>query len=257
MMKQLFLAAALFFSITVTNAQGLKNLIKKATTKDSTTGKSAIDNVLGGTTGSGSQLSTADVVSGLKEALTQGTTKGAEKLSAVDGFFKDAAIKILLPEEAQKVMTTVSKIPGGQKMVDDAILSMNRAAEDAAKSAAPIFVNAIKNMSINDAWGILKGGDSAATKYLRITTTTPLTAAFKPVIETSLQKVNATQYWNTLFTTYNKLPLVKKINPDLTGYVTDKALSGMFYQVAQQEAKIRKDPVAQTTDLLKKVFGKQ
>lgn len=250
-MKQLLVAISVL-SLTTVHAQGIKGLIKKATTKDST-GKSAVDKITGG--GSGTQLSTTDIIGGLKEALTQGTTKGAEKLSAVDGFFKDAAIKILLPAEAQKVMTTVSKIPGGQKMVDDAILSMNRAAEDASKSAAPIFVNAIKNMSINDAWGILKGGDSAATKYLRTTTTGALTEAFRPVIETSLNKVNATQHWNTLFTAYNKVPFVQKINPDLTAYVTDKALSGMFYQVAQQEAKIRKDPVAQTTDLLKKVFG--
>lgn len=251
-MKQLLLVAITLASISISQAQGIKNLIKKATTKDST-GKSIADKITGGT--SGTQLSTADIVGGLKEALTQGTTTGAAKLSAVDGFFKDAAIKILLPAEAQKVMTTVSKIPGGQKMVDDAILSMNRAAEDASKSAAPIFVNAIKNMSISDAWGILKGGDSAATKYLRTTTTGALTEAFRPVIETSLSKVNATQHWNTLFTAYNKLPFVQKINPDLTAYVTDKALAGMFYQVAQQEAKIRKDPVAQTTDLLKKVFG--
>jgi hypothetical protein len=251
-MKQLLVAAISVLSLTSVNAQGIKGLIKKATTKDST-GKSIVDKITGGT--AATQLSTADVVSGLKEALTQGTTKGAEKLSAVDGFFKDAAIKILLPAEAQKVMTTVSKIPGGQKMVDDAILSMNRAAEDAAKSAAPIFGGAIKNMSISDAWGILKGGDSAATKYLRTTTTGALTEAFRPVIESSLSKVNATQHWNSLFNAYNKLPFVQKINPDLTAYVTDKALSGMFYQVAQQEAKIRKDPVAQTTDLLKKVFG--
>jgi hypothetical protein len=251
-MKQVFIILTMVASFSSINAQGIKGLIKNATKKDST-GKSTIDKITGGN--SGSQLSTADVVSGLKEALTKGTTAGAEKLSAVDGFFKDAAVKILLPEEAQKVMTTVSKLPGGQKMVDDAILSMNRAAEDAAKKAAPIFVDAIKGMSINDAWGILKGGDSAATKYLRTSTSGALTTAFKPVIETSLAKVNATQYWNTLFSAYNKVPFVKQVNPDLTGYVTDKALSGMFYQVAQQEAKIRKDPMAQTTDLLKKVFG--
>jgi len=253
-MKRIFICSVAIALSVSSQAQGLKGIIKKATTKDST-GKSTVDKIVGGTSGTGTSLSTADVISGLKEALTQGTTKGAEKLSAVDGFFKDAAIKILLPEQAQKVMTTVSRIPGGQKLVDDAILSMNRAAEDASKSAAPIFVTAIKNMSINDAWGILKGGDSAATKYLRTTTTSPLTEAFRPVIEKSLAKVNATQYWSTLFSTYNKLPMVQKINPDLTAYVTDKALGGMFYQVAQQEAKIRKDPVAQTTDLLKKVFG--
>lgn len=239
-MKQFLTATFLVLSFSASQAQGIKGLIKKAT---------------GGST-STTQLSTADVVSGLKEALAVGTQRGAEKLSAADGFFKDAAIKILLPAEAQKVMATVSKLPGGQKMVDNAILSMNRAAEDASKSAAPIFVSAIKNMSINDAWGILKGGDSSATKYLRTATTGALTEAFRPVIEQSLAKVNATQYWNTLFSTYNKFSL-QKVNPDLTGYVTDKALAGMFHQVAQEEQKIRKDPVAQTTDILKKVFGKQ
>jgi hypothetical protein len=132
---------------------------------------------------------------------------------------------------------------------------MNRAAEDAAKSAAPIFINAIKQMSIQDAWGILKGGDTAATAYLRTTTTSPLTEAFRPVIETSLDKVNATQYWNTVFTTYNKMPLTNKVDPDLSAYVTEKALSGIFYQVALQEAQIRANPAARTTDILKKVFS--
>ncbi len=253
-MKYIFICSAVLVLSLSAQAQGIKGLIKKATTKDSTTGKSAVDKIIGGTSGSGTQLSSTDVVSGLKEALAVGTQKGAEKLSAADGFFKDAAIKILIPAEAQKVITTVSKIPGGQKMVDDAILSMNRAAEDASKSAAPIFVNAIKNMSITDAFGILKGGDTAATKFLRVTTSGALTEAFKPVIQTSLDKVNATQYWNKLFTTYNKFSL-QKVNPDLTGYVTDKALAGMFHQVALEEQKIRKDPVAQTTDILKKVFG--
>lgn len=175
-------------------------------------------------------------------------------MSAVDGFFKDAAIKILMPQEAQNVIEAVKKVPGGDKMVDDAILSMNRAAEDAAKSAAPIFVNAIKGMSISDAFGILRGGDTAATAYLRRQTTNQLTEAFRPVIEQSLAKVNATHYWNTVFSTYNRFAL-KKVNPDLAGYVTDKALYGIFYQVAEEERKIRKDPLAQTTNLLKKVFG--
>jgi len=140
--------------------------------------------------------------------------------------------------------------------VDEAILSMNRAAEDAAKSAAPIFVDAIKQMTIQDAAGILKGGDSAATTYLRQKTNTSLTNAFNPIIKQSLAKVDATQYWNTAFSAYNKVPFVKKVNTDLTAYVTEKALAGIFYQVAQEEQKIRKNPAAQTTDLLKKVFGK-
>ena len=140
--------------------------------------------------------------------------------------------------------------------VDEAILSMNRAAEDAAKSAAPIFVDAIKQMSIQDAEGILSGGDSAATSYLRKKTNASLTNAFNPIIKQSLSKVDATQYWNTAFSAYNKVPFVKKVNTDLNAYVTEKALSGIFYQVALEEQKIRKNPAAQTTDLLKKVFGK-
>ena len=132
---------------------------------------------------------------------------------------------------------------------------MNRAAEDAAKSAAPIFLNSIKQMSISDAWSILRGGDTAATAYLRKTTTASLTNAFKPVIDNSLQKVDATKYWNTVFTAYNKFSF-NKVNPDLSAYVTEKALYGIFYEIGQQEMQIRKDPVARTTDILKKVFGK-
>lgn len=220
-------------------AQGLKGIINKVTNKDKSTKGS---------------LSTEEVVQGLKEALSVGAEKSATQLSNVDGYFKNAAIKILLPTEVQKVQDAVTKIPGGSKLVDDAILSMNRAAEDAAKSAAPIFINAIKNMSFADAWSILKGGDSAATKYLKQQTTKPLTEAFRPIIDKSLAKVNATQHWNTVFSTYNKFSF-KKVNPDLASYVTDKALEGIFYQLAQEELKIRKDPVAQTTNILKKVFG--
>ncbi len=204
--------------------------------------------------GSKGSLSTADVASGLKEALNKGVSSGTAKLSSLDGFFKDAALKILMPPEALKVEKTLRGIGLG-KEVDDAILSMNRAAEDAAKSAAPIFLNAVKQMSIEDAWGILKGGDTAATNYLREKTTVSLTQAFKPVIDNSLEKTGATKYWNTAFSSYNKFSL-KKINPDLSSYVTDKALTGIFYEIALEEAQIRKDPLAQTSDLLKKVFGK-
>jgi len=236
---------------TALQAQGLKGLIKKATTKDSTSGKSIL-NQIGGS--SSSSLSSSDVASGLKEALQIGAQQASNKLSSVDGFLGNAAIKILLPPEAQKVEKTLRSM-GMEKQVNDAITSMNRAAEDAAKSAAPIFIEAIKGMSINDAFGILKGGDSAATKYLQGKTTDQLTNAFKPIIQQSLDKVDATKYWNTLATTYNKVPMVKKVNTDISSYVTEKALSGIFYQVAQEELKIRKNPVAQTTDLLKKVFG--
>jgi hypothetical protein len=254
-MKKITLAAVAFVLASATQAQGLKGLMKKATAKDSATGKSGISNVLGSIKSSGKDsLTTTDVVGGLKEALTVGAEKSAAKLSAMDGFFGNAAIKILMPPEAQKVEKTLRGM-GLNKQVDEAILSMNRAAEDAAKSAAPIFVDAIKGMSIQDAWGILRGSDTAATAYLKNKTTTPLTEAFRPVIAASVDKVGATKYWNTVFSTYNKFSK-DKVNTDLTAYVTEKALYGIFLQVAQEEQKIRKDPVAQTTELLKKVFGK-
>lgn len=236
-----------FFSIYSANAQNLKSLIKQSAIQTN----SVINKIP-----QSSQLSNTDIVNGLKEALTLGAQKSASKLSAVDGFFKDAALKILLPPEAQKISDMVSKIPGGNKLVDDAILSMNRAAEDAAKSAAPIFIDAIKKISINDAIGILKGNDTAATHYLKSNTINPLTIAFKPTIEQSLAKVNATQYWNSLMSAYNKFPFNKKINPDLSAYVTEKTISGVFTQIAVEEQKIRKDPAAQVTNTLKKVFGK-
>ncbi len=203
--------------------------------------------------GNKDSLSSNDIASGLKEALNNGITKGTGKLSAVDGFFKDAAIKILLPPEAQKVEKTLRGIGLG-KVVDDAVLSMNRAAEDAAKSAAPIFLDAVKQMSFNDALGILRGGDTAATGYLKTKTTASLTQTFKPVIDKSLEKTDATKYWNKAFSTYNKFTY-NKINPDLSSYVTDKALSGIFHEIAEQEKLIRKDPLARTSDMLKKVFA--
>jgi hypothetical protein len=165
----------------------------------------------------------------------------------------NAAVKILMPPEARKVEETLRKFGLGSQ-VDQAITSMNRAAEDAAKSAAPIFVNAIKSMTIEDAFGILRGGDTAATAYLRRQTTSPLTEAFRPVIDKSLAKVDATKYWNTVFSTYNRFSK-EKVNTDLPAWVTERALSGIFLQLAQEEAEIRKNPAARTSELLKKVFG--
>jgi hypothetical protein len=248
-MKKLYvltLAALLCYSAG--QAQILKNVFKK-----DSTGKSGLDKALKKVPKSASGLSNDEVINGLKEALQVGTERSAQKLSAMDGFFKDAVIKILMPPEAQKVEKTLRKFGFG-KQVDNAILSMNRAAEDAAKSAAPIFVNAIKQMSFQDAMSILRGGDFAATNYLKEKTLASLTEAFRPVIESSLRKVDATKYWNTVFTTYNKFSR-EKVDTDLPAYVTDKAMSGIFYQVGQEEQKIRKDPVARTTDLLKKVFS--
>ncbi|MFI5187306.1 MAG: DUF4197 domain-containing protein [Chitinophagales bacterium] len=248
-MKKIFLiAVSTLFFFSFSHAQ-LKDIFKK-----DSSGKSGLDKIVQKIPGKGSgNLTNDEVINGLKEALQVGTQRGTDKLSAIDGFFKDAAIKILMPPEAQKVEKTLRSVGMG-KQVDKAILSMNRAAEDAAKSATTIFVDAIKQMSIQDAFGILKGGDFAATNYLKEKTTASLTEAFRPVIEKSLKKVDATKYWNTVFTTYNNFSS-EKVNTDLSAYVTDKALSGIFYQVGQEEQKIRKDPVARTTDILKKVFA--
>jgi hypothetical protein len=159
-----------------------------------------------------------------------------------------------MPEQAQKVEKTLRSMGMG-KLVDDAIASMNHAAEDASKSAAPIFVNAIKSMTVTDGLNILRGADTSATAYLRKNASPELTKAYTPVIDSALQKTGATKYWKDVFDTYNKIPLVSKVDPDLSSYVTQKAISGIFYYVAQEEIQIRKDPAAQVTDLLKKVFG--
>ncbi|RQO31860.1 DUF4197 domain-containing protein [Taibaiella sp. KBW10] len=200
-------------------------------------------------------LSNTQIVSGLKEALRIGANNAAGKLSLTDGFFKNTAIKILMPAEVQQVEKTLRSVGMGS-VVDKAILAMNRAAEDASKQAAPIFVNAITTMSLQDGVGILTGGNTAATNYLKLKTTDALTQAFRPIIQSSLQKVGATNLWKTVFTTYNQLPLVaKKVNPDLSGYVVEKAMDGMFYSISQEEAKIRTNPAAQVTSLLQQVFG--
>lgn len=235
------------------DAQRFKSIINKVT-KD-TSSRSSINKVINAASSYRKDtLSTNTIASGLKEALQVGTERGVQKLSAANGFFQDAAIKILMPEEAQKVEQKLRAVGLG-KQVDNAILTMNRAAEDASKNAAPIFLNAIKQMSITDAVGILKGGDSAATTYLKNKTTNNLTEAFRPVIQQSLAKVGATKYWNTIFTTYNRFT-TDKVNTDLSSYVTEKALAGIFHEVGLQEQKIRKDPMAQTTALLKTVFGR-
>jgi hypothetical protein len=246
-MKKFFVLGLASLMIVISSQAQFKNLLKK-----DSSGKNGIDKMIQKTSVK-QGLSNDEIVQGLKEALNVGANNAGKQLSAVDGFFKDAAIKILMPPEAQKAEKKLRSLGMG-KLVDDAILSMNRAAEDAAKSAAPIFINAVKQMSIQDAVGILRGSDFAATNYLKDKTTSPLTEAFRPVIENSLKKVDATKYWNTVFTTYNKFSS-DKINPDLSAYVTEKSLAGIFHQVGLEEQKIRKDPMARTTDILKKVFS--
>ena len=200
------------------------------------------------------ELTSDEVGGGLKEALVKGIGKGVVKASATDGYFGNALLKIPFPKDAKKVENTLRDIGLG-KEVDKFVKSLNRGAEDAAKSAKPIFVKAITSMTIQDAFGILKGEKNAATQYLRRTTESDLVKAFTPIIDESLKKVNATKYYGELITRYNKIPLVEKMNPDLTSYATQKAIDGLFVLVEEEEANIRANPIARTTELLKKVFG--
>ena len=199
-------------------------------------------------------LSEGDIVSGLKEALNIVISNGSAEASKVDGFFKNDLIKIVVPPEAQKVATTLRKMGMGAQ-VDKFTLSLNRAAEDAAKKSKPIFVKAITSMTIPDALSILKGQDDAATQYLKKTTNDELFNTFFPVVDSTLNLNKATQYYTELVTIYNEIPLVKKVNPDLKKYATQKTIDGLYILIAQEEKKIRVDPVARVSDILKRVFG--
>lgn len=202
-------------------------------------------------------LTSADVASGLKEALVTGITKGSNEVSQTNGYLKNPSIKIPFPPEVQKVEQKLRSIGLGNE-VDKFITTLNRGAEEAAKEAKPIFVSAITSMTIQDAWGILKGDNQeAATNYLRKTTSDQLRAKFAPVMKEALDKVNATKYYADIVNTYNRIPLVDKVNPDLEGYATEKAMNGLFFMIAKEEMNIRKDPGARATELLKKVFKEQ
>ncbi|MEO5675581.1 MAG: DUF4197 domain-containing protein [Chitinophagales bacterium] len=225
---------------------GLSSQSSGTTASPSTTGSATQSQIPG--------LSTDKIISGLKEALTLGAQKSSDKLSITDGFFKNLAVKILMPPEAKDVETKLRALGMGQ-MVDNAILSMNRAAEQASRDAAPIFIDAVKSMSFSDAASILTGPADAATQYLKRTTTSQLTSRFKPVIQAALNKTDATKYWTDVFSNYNKIPFVNKVNPDLTGFVTQKALDGLFVTLAGEEAKIRKDPAGTANSVIQDVFG--
>lgn len=201
-------------------------------------------------------LSNAEIGSGLKEALNKGVTKQVKKLTAEDGFYKNEAVKILLPEELQKVDTKLRQM-GMASLADEGIKVLNRAAEDAVKEATPIFVNAITSMTITDAKQIVMGSDNSATLYLEKTTSKPLYSKFSPVVSNSLDKVGADKVWTNIIDKYNKLPLVSKVNPDLTDYVTNKAMEGVFTMIAVEEKNIRTNLSSRTSDLLKKVFALQ
>jgi len=224
----------------ISNAQ-FKDILAKAAEKINAVTKSS---------------SSLDIAAGLKEALNKGVTDQVSKLTAIDGFYRNEAVKILLPAELAKVDKTLRKM-GMSKLADEGILALNRAAEDAVKEATPIFVSAIKNITITDAKGILLGNENAATLYLQSATTTSLYAKFNPVVQKSIGKVGADIIWTKLIKQYNMIPLVTKVNPDLTDYVTNKALDGVFTMITVEEKNIRTNINARTTDVLKKVFAMQ
>lgn len=197
-----------------------------------------------------------DIAAGLKEALNNGISKQVSKLTARDGFFSNEAVKILLPEELRKVDTGLRKI-GLSSLADEGLKVLNRAAEDAVKEATPIFVDAVRNMSFNDARTILMGNHSSATTYLQNSTTAALYGKFNPVIKNSFAKVGADKVWTNIITKYNSIPLVNKVNPDLTNYVTNQALNGVFKMVAVEEKNIRTNLSARTSLVLQKVFTLQ
>ncbi|MDT0622208.1 DUF4197 domain-containing protein [Croceitalea vernalis] len=201
-------------------------------------------------------LGNGEIASGLKEALNFGIEKQVSKLSAQDGFFKNELVKILLPEELSKVDKTLRDIGLG-KLADEGLKVLNNAAEDAVREATPIFVDAVKNMSFTDAKNILLGADNAATTYLEQQTNSKLYAKFNPIIEQSFKKVGADQIWSNLITKYNTLPLTNDVNPDLTEYVTQEALEGVYTMISIEEKEIRNKVSSRSTDLLKRVFTLQ
>ncbi len=192
---------------------------------------------------------------GIKEALTQGVANAVLNLNKTDGFFGSEFYKMLLPPDALKVERTLRNIGMGAQ-VDKAILSINRGAEDAVAFAKPIFIDAIKEMTLTDALNIIKGPKDGATNYFKGKTKEKLITVFTPSVQSSLEKVDATKYYSNIITSYNNLPTTfKKVNPDLTSFVVGKAVDALFDQVAKEEANIRANPLARGTDLLKKVFG--
>lgn len=240
MIKKALLLSIALLSVQLAQAQ-LDGLIKKA--------EKAVS-IKGG------DLTQDEAGNGLKEALNNGIGEAVDFLSAKDGYFK-SPYKILVPEEAQKVVSKLKSVPGFTNIESDLTERMNRAAEDAATKAKPIFVSAIKKMTFKDAMNILMGNQDAATRYLEKTTYQSLYDEFKPVIQTSLDKVNAREYWRSAVTAYNKLPLVTQTNPELDDHVTTKALGGLFSLVEKKEKSIRTDVSQRNSDLLKKVFSKQ
>ncbi|ALM07657.1 hypothetical protein SB49_07435 [Sediminicola sp. YIK13] len=211
-----------------------------------------VDQFPQGTYGIGNE----EIAMGLREALDKGIDKQVSKLTKEDGFYKNELIKILLPEELQKIDRTLRDVGLGN-LADEGIKVLNRAAEDAVSEATPIFINAVKDITFADAKNILLGSDDAATLYLKSTTQTALYDKFNPIIKNSFQRVGADQIWNNLITRYNNLPLTNNVNPDLTDYVTQEALSGVYTMIALEEKEIRTNVTSRTSTILRKVFALQ
>jgi hypothetical protein len=237
-MKKIALLSLLVFSLSLScqTLKGLKDKVKTVTTTKP-------------------KLSNEEVVKGLKEALSVGTNNSSSMASQLDGFNKNPLIYIPWPPEAQEMKTKLTQL-GFSKKIEEFEISLNRAAEEAALKAAPIFVDAVTNMSVQDGFAILNGADTAATNYLRKSTYSSLSAQFMPVVKAAIEKVKVTSYWQPLVTAYNKIPMVKKQNPNLDEYVNNKAINGLMLLIANEEIKIRRDPAARVSDILKKVFGK-
>lgn len=238
-MKKIVIAALAALAFSNTQAQIVKDVV----------------NAVGNAVNNGNGLSNDDIISGLKSALEVGTNKSVSRASVVDGFFKNTQIKIPFPPEAKVVETYARKLKMTSQ-VNKFVLTLNRAAETAAKDAAPIFINAIKGMTISDGLQVLNGGNNAATNLLKQRTEVDLRSKFQPIVKNAISKVQLTQAWTPLASAYNKIPRVRKIDPNLEAYVTQKAIDGLFILIAQEETKIRQDPAARINDILKKVFGK-
>lgn len=241
-MKKIIIPIALLsFGITVLpSCTGLQEVAKQI-------------NEVAGNTGT---IGQTQIAAGLKEALKQGVDKQVVKLTQRDGFFGNSLVKIVLPAELQKVESGLRKVGLGS-LADEGVKALNRAAENAVKEATPIFVDAITQMTISDATNILMGQQNAATQYLQRTTTKSLYQKFNPVIKSSFNKVGADQIWSNLISKYNAIPMVQKVNPDLTDYVTEKALEGVFIMIEKEELNIRNNVSARSTNLLKSVFSLQ
>jgi len=272
-LSRIVLALCIMFIVSSIAAQSTKKTKKSSKTSTTTSnsgtntpsngssGSSSLGNMmgtlgglLGSSSSSGGGMTNELAAKGLKEALNSGTALAANNLGQIDGFLANAAVKILFPPEAKKIESTLRSLGMGS-VCDQVITSVNRAAESAVVEAKPIFVAAIQQMTITDAINILTGGQDAATQYLQKTSGQALMTKFEPIIQTNLQKTEATKYWSQAMTAYNAVPFVQKVNPNLSQYVTQKATDGIFLMVAQEEAKIRANPTERIGSILQDVFG--